>query len=108
MFGYVANDKPVSEMGEPERVANVEALAQALLWTMVVPWIPCFIFYTLMHWTYKADKASYQAEFAALTEGGGEGEGRSRDNGIAMTVRERVPGGKEEETAALLSSRDST
>ena len=35
---------------------------------MVVPWIPCFVFYTLMHWTYKKDKAVYRSELSRLID----------------------------------------
>jgi hypothetical protein len=55
-------------MDDSTRAANVDALAQALLWTMVVPWIPCFVFYTLMHWTYKKDKAEYRAELSRMID----------------------------------------
>jgi hypothetical protein len=64
MFSYTPSDKPIAEMSAADRAVNVEALAQALLWTMVLPWIPCLLCYTLMHLTYKKDKAEYQAELA--------------------------------------------
>ena len=70
VFGYQTSVRPVAEMSEPERLANADALANALMWTMMLPWVPCFIFYTLMHWTYKKDKAEYHAELAILLEGG--------------------------------------
>jgi hypothetical protein len=65
VFGYRASDRPVGEMAEAERLTNVDALAHALLWTMVLPWVPCFLCYTAMHWTYKEDKARYLDEAGA-------------------------------------------
>eukprot|EP01048_Picozoa_sp_COSAG05_P020764 COSAG05_NODE_3623_length_1952_cov_1.683216_1_plen_566_part_00 len=64
VFSYTPSDKPIAKMSAADRAVNVEALAQALLWTMVLPWIPCLLCYTLMHLTYKKDKAEYQAELA--------------------------------------------
>lgn len=56
-------------MGAAERAVNVDALAQALLWTMVLPWIPCLLCYTLMHLTYKQDKQAYQVQLQLLDGG---------------------------------------
>lgn len=57
VFGYRSTTVSVNEMSEDVRHANVEALANSLLWTMLVPWAPCFLCYTLMLCTYPTDKA---------------------------------------------------
>ena len=91
------------------RALNADALAQALLWTMIVPWIPCLGFYTLMHWTYKKDKDEYRAQLSSLMDQQEQCTEASQSRDIAMTVRGRggaVSCQEEEERAGLLN-RDS-
>ena len=42
VFGYVPSSMAVADMTEDDRERNASALASALLYTMIVPWIPCF------------------------------------------------------------------
>lgn len=43
VFGFVPNSKAVSDMSREERATNAAALSQALLYTMIIPWLPCFL-----------------------------------------------------------------
>jgi hypothetical protein len=43
VFGFVPNSKAVGEMSRLERETNAAALSQALLYTMIIPWLPCFV-----------------------------------------------------------------
>ena len=61
VFGYVGTTRPVSEMSTVERQANAAALSSALLYTMILPWLPCFVVYSMMHWTYRHDRDAYLA-----------------------------------------------
>ena len=70
VFGYTSSALSVAEMAGDERERNASALASALLYTMIIPWIPCFFVYTAIHWTYARDKASYEAEEAAQVQRG--------------------------------------
>jgi MFS family permease len=119
VFGYERNPQPVDEMDDETRRGNVDALARALLWTMIVPWVPCFLFYTAMHWTYKKDKAEYHAQLSTLMAGRGQVERESsrgsRDLNPAMTVRGRgsatssaVHDGEQETTSLLARGRSNT
>ena len=117
MFGYERNPQPVDEMDDETRRGNVDALARALLWTMIVPWVPCFLFYTGMHWTYKKDKADYHAQLSTLMAGRRQVDRQSsrgsggRDLNPAMGVRGRgsatsaVHGGERETTSLLARDR---
>ena len=59
VFGYVPTNKPIAEMSTVEREVNADALAKAMLYTMGVPWALCFVFYSLMHFTYARDRRRY-------------------------------------------------
>ena len=61
VFGYVGTTRSVSEMSTAERQANAAALSSALLYTMILPWLPCFVVYSMMHWTCRHDRDAYLA-----------------------------------------------
>lgn len=89
VFGFVPNSKAVADMTLAERETNASALSSALLYSdytsdpynnssrrdasermlvaaaMILPWIPCFVVYSMMHWTYPRDRDAYQAEVRA-------------------------------------------
>lgn len=41
---------------------NADALAMALLCTLIIPWTMCGLSFTLLHWTYLKDKAAAKVE----------------------------------------------
>lgn len=43
VFGFVPNSKAVVDMTLAERATNARALSQALLYAMIIPWVPCFL-----------------------------------------------------------------
>jgi hypothetical protein len=55
--------KPRDQAGEiGQNHRNAEALGNAMLVCMLVPWVLCFLIYTLLHWTYPKDKAAVQIQ----------------------------------------------
>ena len=55
-FGYTSSDLAVGEIAEPLRAANVRALRHALALTTLVPWSLCLLSYTLVGFTFAADR----------------------------------------------------
>jgi hypothetical protein len=49
VFGFVPNSKAVADMSHAERATNAAALSQALLYTMIIPWLPCFFVCTIVN-----------------------------------------------------------
>lgn len=43
---------------------TVEAFTRAMIWTIPVPWILCFIFFTGFYWAYPRDAARLRAQMA--------------------------------------------
>jgi len=62
IFGYTPSALPVSIMDETTRHINANALSNALVYTMIFPWLICIIFFTLMHWTYPGDLRKMKEE----------------------------------------------
>lgn len=88
-------------MSSAEREGNADALSGALLWTMVLPWIPCLAFYTTMHWTASADRELFLESRATQQQQ----EEDHHDGSRAEQQQVRKQGGEEEESAPGL--RDS-
>lgn len=57
VFGYEAATVQVADMPTVQREQNAEALAHAMLFLTSIPWVICFLFYTMTHFTYRADIA---------------------------------------------------
>jgi MFS family permease len=57
IFGYITPPlgTPISALPDPWRIANMVALAQAMFWVALIPWILCLIFYTFVYKTYPKD-----------------------------------------------------
>ncbi len=57
IFGYITPPigTPISSLPDPWRVANMVALAQAMFWVALIPWILCLILYTFAYKTYPKD-----------------------------------------------------
>ena len=55
VLGYVTPIGDISLLPPLVKYANMMALAQAMLWVAVIPWIFCLIFYTFVYYTYPND-----------------------------------------------------
>jgi len=55
----------VSEIPDDIRKSNLNALAMGMLWMTILPWIICFIAFSLLHFTYKKDVKSLEDQPAA-------------------------------------------
>eukprot|EP00298_Acanthocystis_sp_HF-20_P021270 c27517_g1_i1.p1 GENE.c27517_g1_i1~~c27517_g1_i1.p1 ORF type:complete len:227 (-),score=62.43 c27517_g1_i1:112-792(-) len=55
-FGYQKSDQSVSEMLPEIRENNLNAISQAALYVMIIPWIMCFCLYGLMHFVYPEER----------------------------------------------------
>ncbi len=57
-FGYITPKRGLSinEIPEAIRIANINALANAMLVATVIPWIFCLIIYTFVYLTYPKDR----------------------------------------------------
>jgi hypothetical protein len=75
VFGYEPVARPIGLMTELERAANAAAaLGKALFATMVLPWIPCSLFFSMMHATVPLDRRiSVEREGLRLRSGAGGG-----------------------------------
>lgn len=69
VFGYHPSKQLVANMPEEQRKQNAAALATAMLYLTVVPWIVCFVFYTFLHLTYGPDVASAADESDGVKDG---------------------------------------
>jgi len=65
VFGYKPQKKMVSEIPDDIRKSNLNALAMGMLWMTILPWIICFIAFSLLHFTYKKDVKSLEDQPAA-------------------------------------------
>mmetsp|Transcript_93808 Transcript_93808/g.297697 ORF Transcript_93808/g.297697 Transcript_93808/m.297697 type:complete len:535 (-) Transcript_93808:53-1657(-) len=54
-FGYDLESARAAGKGVAKDPENVEALGSALMLVSFVPWVFCFISYTLLHWSYPRD-----------------------------------------------------
>ena len=100
--GYRTDPRPFAQMSSAEREGNADALSGALLWTMVLPWIPCLAFYTTMHWTASADRELFLESRATQQQ---QQQEDHHDGSRAEQQQVRKQGGEEEESAPGL--RDS-
>jgi len=58
-FGYSAPNRrgaPFAMLPRSVREANAHALAQAMCWMTVMPWLVCFAIYSTIAWTYPRDR----------------------------------------------------
>ena len=56
VFGYTPRRGEVGALGEAVKARNAAALAHAMLYMTVVPWICCFLLYNLVVYTYGPDR----------------------------------------------------
>jgi len=64
VFGYQTTTLAVSAMPESQRLANMHALQSTLICLGIIPWLLCFVFYSLMHIYYPQDRAMMAQELA--------------------------------------------
>ncbi|CEM25714.1 unnamed protein product [Vitrella brassicaformis CCMP3155] len=55
-FGYKMSTLDVKTMSEETRIHNVNALANSLTLSMMLPWSICFFIYGSLHFTYRHDR----------------------------------------------------
>lgn len=55
VLGYRASKMQVSAMPAAQRQQNAATLGMALLLLTMIPWTLCFMFYSMMHYTYETD-----------------------------------------------------
>eukprot|EP00467_Chlorarachnion_reptans_P008720 CAMPEP_0114495264 /NCGR_PEP_ID=MMETSP0109-20121206/5112_1 /TAXON_ID=29199 /ORGANISM="Chlorarachnion reptans, Strain CCCM449" /LENGTH=457 /DNA_ID=CAMNT_0001672395 /DNA_START=256 /DNA_END=1629 /DNA_ORIENTATION=- len=53
-FGY-SSPKEIGKLSDAERAANVDAITNALMLMMMIPWAACFLVYSSLHMTYTGD-----------------------------------------------------
>merc|ERR1719162_2267046 len=61
VFGYQSSLGQVSGMSKELRMQNQQALATAMIWTTVIPWMVCFLGFSFLHGTYPADAQAIEA-----------------------------------------------
>jgi len=66
LFRYQPTQMQISEMSRAQREANAAALSSAMLCCTVLPWVACFIFFSVLHMTYGADVAAAKEEREGL------------------------------------------
>lgn len=68
-FGYIdTQGVTIADLPEATRMTNVNAIADAMVIPMVIPWIFCLILYTLVYITYPKDKLAAQDALLARRE----------------------------------------
>jgi len=61
LFNYKASRVQVTDMSPAMRATNADALSRSMLLCTVVPWILCFIGFSMLHFTYGPDVAAATA-----------------------------------------------
>merc|ERR1711871_361051 len=56
VFGYHETTQDFATMTPEVRAENAAALRSAMLYMTVLPWLLCFVGYSLMHFTYPHDR----------------------------------------------------